>query len=189
MMPSLIKYFATVGTLLALGLIGLNAVIAPGGPGPSLVKEPAKAIVVKHDPSASLVERLRDDEAARRAASRAAIPQTAAVQATPAPQPVAAASAVPLQSAAEPIAQGAPEITAPTALAPAPTEDEAAVAARLAQAKIAAEKARRKRLAQTRAKAKADEAALSRLQDQTYSSYAQRPTYGPFGQNGGWSRW
>ena len=74
MMPSLIKYFATVGTLLALGLIGLNAVIAPGGPGPSLVKEPAKAIVVKHDPSASLVERLRDDEAARKA--RRAAPQS-----------------------------------------------------------------------------------------------------------------
>jgi hypothetical protein len=77
------------------------------------------------------------------------------------------------------------------ALASAPTEDEAAAVTRLAQEKLAAEKARKQRLARAKAKAQAQqEAALSRMQDQTYYGYAPRPTYGPFGQGGGFGpRW
>ena len=41
MMPSLLKYFTVVGGVLFAGLIGLNALLDPGGPGPTLVKAEA----------------------------------------------------------------------------------------------------------------------------------------------------
>src|SRR2546423_3077593 len=43
LMPSLLKYFAIVGGILFAGLIGLNAMLDPGGPGPKLVKEDRKS--------------------------------------------------------------------------------------------------------------------------------------------------
>ena len=70
LMPSLIKYFTIVGGLLFAGLIGMNAVMEPGGPGPRLVKNTPK-VVVQIDPQASKVERLRAEEAALKAAERA----------------------------------------------------------------------------------------------------------------------
>ena len=58
-MPSLFKYFTIVGGGLLGLLIALDTVMQPGGPGPSLVNVAApKAVVVKHDPQASRVERL-----------------------------------------------------------------------------------------------------------------------------------
>jgi type IV secretory pathway VirB10-like protein len=185
LMPSLLKYFTIVGGVLVLALISINAVLEPGGPGPRLVNAQPKTVAIRHDPRASLVERLRAEEAAREAAARGETqpqPVTVAAPAAPtfAPQPVIQAAA-PRQS--EPIAK--PEVTAPAALTNAPSEDEAAQAVRQAQEKVAAEKARKKRLA--RAKAKALEEASSRQQDQIYYGYAPRPTYGPFGQGqGGW---
>ena len=61
-MPSLFKYFTIVGGGLLGLLIALDTVMQPGGPGPSLVNVAApKVVVVKHDPQASRVERLRAD--------------------------------------------------------------------------------------------------------------------------------
>ena len=140
LMPSLFKYFTIVGGILFAGLIGLNALLEPGGPGPKLVKDTAK-VVVQIDPHASKVERLRAEEAALKAADKAN-PQVHPVIVTeplrlPPPDPL------PVTQAA---AQPAP-VSVPVALTSAPTEDEAAPAVRAAQEKIAAEKARKKRLA------------------------------------------
>ena len=52
------------------GLIGLNALLEPGGPGPKLVRDTTK-VVVRVDPHASKVERLRAEEAALKAAEKA----------------------------------------------------------------------------------------------------------------------
>ena len=60
LMPSLFKYFVTIGAILFVGLIGLNAVMEPGGPGLRVVQDSPKAKLVRHDPRASLVERLRE---------------------------------------------------------------------------------------------------------------------------------
>src|SRR2546423_2552713 len=70
LMPSLLKYFAIVGGILFAGLIGLSAMLDPGGPGPRLVKAIPK-VVVQIDPQASKVERLRAQEAALKAAEKA----------------------------------------------------------------------------------------------------------------------
>jgi hypothetical protein len=203
LMPSLFKYFTVVGAVLVIGLIGLNAVLEPGGPGPSVVKpQPTKARSIRHDPGASLVERLRAEEAARKAAvkdgANAPTPQPVTVAAPTAPAPVAPAQPVQLvtQAAAQPAPAAAaePAQAAPPALIGVPTQDEAAQAVRHAQEKIAAEKARKKRIARERARTKAiEEASAARQQDQIYYGYAPRPTYGPFGQGGlqaggGWNR-
>src|ERR1044072_5877562 len=71
LMPSLLKYFVTVGALLFVGLVGLNAVLEPRGPGPRIVQDTSKAKLVRHDPRASLVERLREEEAAQKASGKA----------------------------------------------------------------------------------------------------------------------
>ena len=64
-MPSLFKYFTIVGGSLFGLLLALDTVMQPGGPGPSLVNVATpKVVVVNHDPQASLVERLRAEEAA-----------------------------------------------------------------------------------------------------------------------------
>jgi len=43
LMPSLLKYFITVGAILFVGLVGLNAVLEPGGPGPRIVQDSTRA--------------------------------------------------------------------------------------------------------------------------------------------------
>lgn len=194
LMPSLIKYFAIVGGILFAGLVGLNAVLEPGGPGPRLVNNSSNKIVVQVDPRASKVERLRAEEAALRAAEKAN-PAAHPVVVTeplrlpplpvepPAPQPVVQATVTP--------AQAAPAQTTPAALAPAEPERTQPAAQEEAKHKVAAEKARKKRIARerTRSRAVQEASAASRQQDQVYYSYAPRPTYGPFAQggfNGGW---
>jgi len=191
LMPSLLRYFTIVGAVLGAGLIGLNAMLEPGGPGPTLVNATPKPVVVYVDPQASRVERLRAEEAALAAAKVKAKTNSEAPQPVIVTEPAAVSFAPPVTQAA---AQPAPDVSAPAALETAATEDEAARAERLAQEdmkqKIAAEKARKKRIA--RARAKALEEAASRQQDQIYYGYAPRPTYGPFGQGGGWQggpRW
>ena len=191
LMPSLFKYFTVVGAVLVVGLIGLNALLEPGGPGLSMVKPQPKARPVRYEPGASLVERLRTEEAAQKAAAKgeanapapAPQPVTVAAPATPASVPAPPVQPV-TQSAAAAAAE--PAQSAPAALTGVPTEEEAARAVRHAQEQIKAEKARKKRLARERAKVKAiEEASAARQQDQIYYGYAPRPTYGPFGQ-GGW---
>ena len=148
-MPSLFKYFTIVGGGLLGLLIALNTVMQPGGPGPSLVNVTApKAVVVKHDPQASRVERLRAEEAALKTTLKTEL--SPAIER--APMPLALSPTV-IQVSEQPAASP-------------PTEDEATRAAQFAQEKLKAEKARKKRLA--RARAKAHEEAASRQQDQMY---------------------
>src|SRR5215218_9226851 len=128
MMPSLLKYFTIVGGLLFAGLIALNAVLEPGGPGPKLVNEPK--VTIRHDPRASLVERLRAEEAAQ-AAAKAKAEQAVAAAQPPAPKPTiqAAAPKPAMQvAAAQPAApQLAPVATAtPQPLTPQPVAQAAA---------------------------------------------------------------
>jgi hypothetical protein len=214
LMPNLFKYFITVGAILFVGLVGLNAVLEPGGPGPRMVQDSPKAKLVRHDPRASLVERLREEEAGQKASGKAeakpllqpatVIPTAPSAPAQPVateaaavaqPQPVKAIAQPPQpvkQAAIEPAAAAPAEPqTAPAALTGVATDEEAARAIRT-QEKAAAEKARKKRIARDRARTKAiEDAAASRQQDQYY---AQRPAYayappprplGPFSQNQG----
>lgn len=206
LMPSLFKYFVTVGAILFVGLIGLNAVLEPGGPGPRVVQDSPKAKLVRHDPRASLVERLREEEAAQKASGKAEAnpqqPATTAISSTPtAPafaQPVAPARAGVTQAAAvaqpqlarpaiaePPVAPAqiaaerpaAEQRSAPAALTDTAIDDEAR-ASRAAEEKAAAsDKARKKRAARERARTKAlEEASASRQQDRYY--YGQRaPAY------------
>src|SRR5215212_5764590 len=102
MMPSLLKYFTIVGGLLFAGLIGLNAVLEPGGPGPKLVNEPKVAI--RHDPRASLVERLRAEEAAQAAAKARAEQAVTVAQAAAPKQVMSAAAPQPVPSQLAPVA-------------------------------------------------------------------------------------
>ncbi|MEA2871512.1 MAG: hypothetical protein QOH67_1488, partial [Hyphomicrobiales bacterium] len=158
MMPSLLKYFTIVGAVLFAGLIGLNALMDPGGPGPTLVKAEARKPVIQLDPRASKVERLRAEEAAQKAASAAPIATAALAQPAPVEQPVAAAAAPqPVTAAVQP-AEPAQTI-APAALATGPDEGGAERAVRAAQQKMKAEKARKQRIARERAKARALEEA------------------------------
>jgi hypothetical protein len=165
-MPSLFKYFTIVGAVL-LGLLMLvNSVLEPDGPKPSVVKATPK-VIVKHDPQASLAERLRAEETAQKTAG--------AAQLDPAPQH--ADSATPAK--AEPV-----QVSAPAAVTIAtPTEDVAERAARVARKKIQAERVRKQRLARERARAV--QQAAAQQQNQLYSGYAPQPTYGPFA---GWGQ-
>ena len=204
LMPSLFKYFITVGAMLFVGLIGLNAVLEPGGPGPRVVQDSPKAKLVRHDPRASLVERLREEEAAQKASGkaeanplhsattgtspvstaasatqpvapvRATVTQAAAVAQ---PQPAKPTVAEPPVAPAQIAAEGpaAEQRSVPAALTGLPTDDEAR-ANRVAEEKVASEKARKKRAPRERARAKAvEEASASRQQDRYY--YGQRPAY------------
>ena len=162
-MPSLFKYFTIVGGGLLGLLIALNTVMQPGGPGPSLVNVAApKAVVVKHDPQASRVERLRAEEAALKTTLKTEL--SSAIER--APIPLAPPPTV-IQVSEQPASE---QMISPTALTSTPTEDEATRAAQFAQEKLKAEKARKKRLARERAKA--HEEAASRQQDQMYYGYA-----------------
>ena len=168
-MPSLFKYFTIVGAVL-LGLLMLaNSVLDPGGPKPSVVTATPK-VIVKHDPRASLVERLRTEEAAREAAAKG----------QPLASPVSfGESVVPATQRAEPgtPAQAEPvQVSAPAAVTTAtPTEDADARSMRLARKK--AERVRKQRLARERARAV--------QRDPEYYGYAPQPTYGPFA---GWGQ-
>jgi hypothetical protein len=193
LMPSLLKYFMAVGAILFVALVGLNAVLEPGGPGPRIVQDSPKPKLVRHDPRASLVERLREEEAAQTASGRAeAKPVQPGTAGTPAPVQVAPARPAVTQAAAlaQPVAAkpmvdppvapaqvqaaapAAEHHSAPAALTGVATEDEER-ATRLAHEKAAADKARKKRVAKERARVRSiEDTPASRHQDQYY--YAQR---------------
>ena len=196
LMPSLLKYFTIVGGILFAGLIGLNAMLEPGGPGPRLVKDTPK-VVVQIDPHASKVERLRAEEAALKAAEKAN-PSARPVIVTeplrlPVPPPVTEAAAQPVLAPAHPAQASQPSQaasqSAPMSALAAASEQETARAERAAQEdakqKAAAEKARKKRVARERARTRATQEASAASRHQIYYSYAPRPTYGPFAQQGG----
>ena len=151
MMPSLFRYFTIVGGGLLAMLMAINAVTETGGPGPRLVNTAApKAVVVSHDPQASLVERLRAEEAALRDPKAQSLPMTESAHIPP-----PSTTRGDTSQAAEPI----------SALTAA-TEDEATSAEQFEKERLKGDGARKKRLAQKRAKAQ--EEAASRRQDQMY---------------------
>src|SRR3954453_14908707 len=90
LMPSLIKYFITVGAILFVGLVGLNAALEPGGPGPRAVQDSSKPKPVRQAPRASMVERLREEEAAQGASGKAEASVRQAATAIPAAAPAPA---------------------------------------------------------------------------------------------------
>jgi hypothetical protein len=179
-LPSLFNYFAIVGAVL-LGLFMLaNSVLEPDGPEPRVVKATPK-VIVKHDPRASLVERLRAEEAAQAAAAKGETPAPSATvgvslatrRTEPLTPPAAPASAEPVQ------------LSAPTAVPTAtPADDAAARAARLARKKNKAERIRKQRLARERARALEEAAARP-----PYYGSPPHTTYGPFGAWGRVQRW
>lgn len=164
------KYLAVTGFVVVAGLIAADALLGPGGPGPSLVKDPPKTRSVRSAQTVAL-ERPRDEVR----------PQQAAV--TVAPSTTQSGTVMP----------AAPVESAPTptfaALAGLPTAEEAVRAKRIAQAKMQAE--RTKRLARERARARAmarrlDPNSNGQLTPPDYA-YAPRRTYGPFNQSqNGW---
>lgn len=175
-MPSLLRYFAVVGSTL-FGLIWIVNYFADE-PRP-VQRAEAPKIVVQHDPAASLIERWRDDQTAMKAAERAVVPQTV----TPPPAP----AIEPTPAAAEP-----PQNVAPASL----TTTAAAAEVQPAPPKRAkAERPRRTQVARERVKPPlpilAQEQADAARQDQYYyaqsrqayqQTYQPRPAFGLFGQ-------
>jgi hypothetical protein len=183
MMPSLFKYFTIVGGVLLGLLMLLNSHLEPGGPGPSVVKATPK-VIVKHDPRASLVERLGAEEAAQRASAKGETPAPCVTVAEPLAPVIAEPVRPPAaRDQAEPV-----QVSPPAAVTTAtPTEDTAARRLHLARKEIKAERVRKQRFARERARAL--EQTASRRQDQLYYGYAPQPTYGPFGRWGQAQRW
>jgi hypothetical protein len=172
----LARYLAVAGVVVVAGLIGADAVLGPGGLGPSLVRDQPKARSVRRAQTVSL-ERPRDEERT----------QPSTVEAAPsATQSTIVTAALPARSAQTPTF---------TDLVGLPTPEEAARATRVAQEKIKAERAKR-RLARERARARAIAARrLDSYGQPTPPDYAYAPSqmYGPFNQTqtgwgNGWNR-
>jgi hypothetical protein len=169
-MPSLFRYFVFVGGSL-LGLIMLvNYMYAE--PPVSPKAEPAK-LVIEHDPRASLVERWRNEQDARKAVARG----------EPAPVFYHVPENLPIV-APSPTLPEPPQIVAPAALKSA-TADPDLEARQKAHAKAAA--ARKARIARERAERRRDELAR---QQEPFGFGWSRPTYAeapraasPFGWN------
>jgi len=179
-MPSLLRYFAVVGSALFGLLMFVNYLVQPlDMPAPSA---PAPKPVVQHDPQASVIERWRDEQAAIKSADK---PQTIPTRvAAAAPEPAPQAAPLPAELLTPPAADP-PRIVAPASLTTTPTEVDARAAALKAE-KVKAAKLRKARLARERALAQRQQEA-SRQQDQIYSQsrpayvQAERPAFAPFG--------
>jgi hypothetical protein len=206
-MPSLFKYFLTVGAALIGVLFLANYLLEQPAPATAQNAAAAKSLVVKTDPQASRVERWRAEQAAAEAARKEdAAARLAAELAEPEPtaaQP-AKAAATPAVSTESRTADASLTATA------APAAEQAKLKSRKARA---AEKARTKRLARDDARTgNARDRVASNQQDDYYygqrqnypqqgypqQGFGQRPayapsyayapqqSYGPF--NGGWGR-
>jgi type IV secretory pathway VirB10-like protein len=200
-MPSLFKYFVTVGAALLGVLFLINYLLEQPAPAAAQNAAPAKSVVVKTDPQASRVERWRAEQAAAEAARKEEAARLAAQPAEP------ETAAQPVKAAATPAASAVSH-TADASLTG--TDAAAAEQSKLKSRKArAAEKARTKRLAREDARpGTARERTASNQQDDYYygqrQGYAQRgyaqqgfapapayayapqQSYGPF--NGGWGR-
>ena len=157
--PALARHIAIA--VVVPGLIGMGAVLGPGGPGPSLVRGEPTASPVSH-------ARFRDED-------------RSTVEAAPTPtRSITVSSAPPARS------EQTPAFTALTGL---PTAEEAMRATRIAQEKIKVESAKR-RLARERARAIAARRLdpFHGQPTQSVYSYAPHRTYGPFNQaRNGWT--
>lgn len=188
-MPSLFRYFVVVGGALTGLLLLVNHWLGPVA-APAQAIAAAPEIVVRHDPRASIIERLRVEAAARRAAERGeTLPAPAQVPAQVAagPEPI-----VPVTDPS-PTKPEPPQTASPVALVTAPgaPDAEAQRAAQFRAAQIQAAQVRAARIARERARGKRLEEAASRQQDQFFygarqPAYAAAPSTGPFGGNPTW---
>jgi hypothetical protein len=203
-MPSLFKYFLTVGAALIGVLFLANYLLEQPAPAAAQNAAQPKSVVVKTDPQASRVERWRAEQAAADAARKEDAAARLAAQLAE-PEPTAAQ---PAKAAATP-AVSTESRTADASLT-APAAEQAKLKSRKARA---AEKARTKRLARDDARTgNARDRVASNQQDDYYygqrqnypqqgypqQGFGQRPafapsyayapqqSYGPFG--GGWGR-
>jgi hypothetical protein len=177
-MPSLFRYFLIVGSALLGLLLLVNHWLEPVAPPAQAAAAPQK-LAVRHDPRASIIERWRNEQAARKAAERGA-----------AEAPVTAAVSEPITPVSEPspTRPEPPQIVAPVALV-APLAEPDAEARKAEQ--IRAAQVRKARIARERARARRQEEAASRQQDPFFyggprPAYAAAPTSGPFGAGRTW---
>jgi len=178
-MPSLFRYFVVVGSVLTGLLLLVNSWLEPAGPPAAAAAAPAK-ITVRHDPHASIIERMRNEQAAREAARIAAerarpLPEVAAVTepATPVSQP-------------SPTLPEPPQMTAPVSLtAPAAEPDTHAgtPADTRAAAQLRAAQARKARIARERARARRQQEDAARdpfHYGNPRSAFASEPSFAPW---------
>jgi hypothetical protein len=193
-MPSLFKYFLTVGSALMGVLFLASYLLEQPAPATAQNVAAAKAVVVKTDPQASRVERWRAEQAAADAARKE---EAARLAAQPAEPEVVAR---PVKGAATPAAS----TVSHSADASLTTDASAAEQAKLKSRKVrTAEKARTKRLAREDARPARERTASNQQDDYYYGqrqgyaqqrpsfapapayAYAPQQTFGPFG-GGGW---
>lgn len=145
-MPSLFRYFVIVGSALTGLLLLVNAWLEPVAPAAVAAAAPA-TITVQHDPRASIIERMRNEKAAREAA------RIAAERARPLPALAAASEPIAPVSQTSPTLPEPPQIVAPVALTTPAAEPDAQADTRAAE-QLRAAQARKARIARERARAK-----------------------------------
>ena len=182
-MPSLLKYFAFVGTAL-LAMITLANFLLDPSTGATVVASQAKVIPVQHDPRASKVERWRNEQAALKAATQTQTAENASLvtKSELAPPPRQQAVVIePAQPVSQPAqvqpAQAQPAQAEPalqTADVSAEHDTEAARAAELARVKAEKVKAAKAAKAARQAKVARDRARADQL-----AQGGQGPQQGP----------
>jgi hypothetical protein len=171
-MPSLFKYFLTVGSVLMGVLFLASYVLEQPAPATTQNATAPKAVVVKTDPQASRVERWRAEQAAADAARKEEAARLAVQPAEP------ETGGPPIKAAATPAASTASHsAVSRSADASLTTDAAAAEQSKLKSRKVrAAEKARTKRLAREDVRpGNARERTASNQQDDYY--YGQRQRY------------
>jgi type IV secretory pathway VirB10-like protein len=181
-MPSLFRYFVVVGAVLTGLLFLASYLLAPDGTPVRAAGAMPQQISVQHDPRASLVERLRLEEAARKAAERGK-PMAPTVVAAASPEPVPV-------NEPSPTRPETPQMSAPVSLVTAPpAELERSTEETRKAEQLKAEQARRAHVARERARAKRREDAAVRQPDQFFYGYGGYATREPApAPTFGWSR-
>ena len=177
-MPSLFKYFLTVGAALIGVLFLANYLLEQPAPASAQNAAPPKSVAVKTDPQASRVERWRAEQVAAEAARKEEAARLAAQPAEP-----ETTAALPVKASAAKPAGHAVSQTADASLTA--TDATAAEQPKAKSRKVrAAEKANTKRLARS---GNARERVASNQQDDYY--YGQRQGYAQqgFGQRQGYA--
>lgn len=160
-MPSLFKYFVFTGGWLLSLLLVINHIY---GEPPAAPKAAPAKLVIQHDPRASLVERWRNEQEAKKAIERG----------EPAPVFYAAVPEEPPVTAPSPTLPDTPQIAASVSLKTAAADPEAEARRKAEQAK--ALKARKARIARERAEKQRREEAAAHQQD-FFGFGSPRPTY------------
>jgi type IV secretory pathway VirB10-like protein len=174
-MPSLFRYFVVVGGVLTGLLLLVNSWLEPVAP-PAAATAAMANITVQHDPRASIIERLRNEQAAREAARIAAerarpLPEVAVV-----PEPAAPVSQT------SPTRPEPPQIVAPVALTTPAAEPDAQADTRAAE-QLRAAQARKARIARERARARRQQEDAARdpfHYGNPRSAFASEPGFAPW---------